>query len=274
MTKNRRGNRRDKPRNPKKRADGSKPHESPEKRVGLARALSKLGYCSRSQAAALIRAGRIRLNGGVRRDPETPVRLGKDRIEIDGASLRPETKIYLVLNKPRGIVTTADDEKGRDTVYSLLPEGLPWVSPVGRLDRASEGLLLLTNDSEWAAEVTAPETHLDKIYHVQIGALADEALTEELEKGFAVSDGEVLRVKRAEILRSGEKNSWLEITLDEGRNRHIRRLFEQRGIEVLRLIRVAIGPLAIGELPKGATRTLTPTEKLSIDRAMQRTHKG
>jgi len=260
MMKNRRSYHPSKNRNAKRQADVKALRGSPEKRVGLARAMSKLGCCSRSQAAELIRAGRVRLNGGLRRDPETPVHLGKDRIQIDGAALRVEAKVYFVFNKPRGIVTTADDEKGRDTVYSLLPENLPWVAPAGRLDRASEGLLLLTNDSEWAAQITAPETHLDKIYHVQIGALADEALTQELEMGFAVADGEVLRVKRAEILRSGEKNSWLEITLDQGRNRHIRRMFEQRGIEVLRLIRVAIGPLAIADLPKGATRTYSDGE--------------
>lgn len=241
-----------------------------ERKTGLARALSKLGYCSRSQAAELIRAGRVRLNGRLRRDPETPVHPGKDGIEIDGKALQAAAKIYLVLNKPRGIVTTADDEKERDTVYSLLPAGTPWLGPVGRLDMASEGLLLLTNDSEWAARIAAPETHLDKIYHAQIGTVADGALLNELQKGFAVEDGEILRVKRAEILRSGETNSWLEITLDEGKNRHIRRLFEHRGIEVLRLIRVAIGPLALADLPKGTTRPLTPTEKLSLDHAMQR----
>ncbi len=245
-----------------------------ERKVGLARALSKLGYCSRSQASELIRAGRVRLNGGLRRDPEAPVHLGKDRIDIDGKAVKAEAKTYLVLNKPRGVVTTADDEKGRDTVYSLLPPGTPWLGPVGRLDMASEGLLLLTNDSEWAARIAAPETHLDKIYHVQIGAVADEALLAELQKGFAVEEGEILRVKRAEILRSGEKNSWLEITLDEGKNRQIRRLFEHRGIEVLRLIRVAIGPLALADLPKGTTRPLAPTEKLSLDHAIQRRSGG
>jgi 23S rRNA pseudouridine2605 synthase len=245
-------------------------HSSDSRKIGLARALSKLGYCSRSQAAELIRAGRVRLNGGLRRDPETPVHLGKDHIEIDGKPLQAQAKIYLVLNKPRGIVTTTDDEKGRDTVYSLLPVGTPWLGPVGRLDMASEGLLLLTNDSEWAALIAAPETHLDKIYHVQIGAIADEVLLGELQNGFTVEDGEILRVKRAEILRSGEKNSWLEITLDEGKNRHIRRLFEHRGIEVLRLIRVAIGPLALADLPKGTTRPLTPTERLSLNHAIQR----
>jgi len=216
-----------------------------------------------------VRAGRVRLNGVFGRDPETPVRLGRDRIELDGTVLRAASKVYLILNKPRGVVTTADDEKGRETVYSLLPANLPWLAPVGRLDMASEGLLLLTNDTGWGARITAPETHLDKVYHVQVNALANETLSEELEKGFAVAGGEVLRVKRAEILRCGEKNSWLKITLDEGRNRHIRRMLEQRGIEVLRLVRVAVGPLAIGDLPKGAVRVLTPAEKRSLDRTIR-----
>jgi len=241
-----------------------------QKQVGLARAISKLGYCSRSKAAELIRAGRVRLNGGLRRDPETPVHLGKDRIELDGGTLRAADKVYLVLNKPRGIVTTAEDEKGRDTVYTLLPENLPWLAPVGRLDKASEGLLLMTNDSEWGARITAPKTHLEKVYHVQIAALANEGLAQDLEKGSAVTGGGVLRVKRARVLRCGDKNSWMEVTLDEGQNRQIRRIFERRSIEVLRLIRVAVGPLALQDLQKGAVRVLTPAEKASLNRAMER----
>jgi len=239
-------------------------------RVGLARALSKMGFCSRSEAAELAAAGRVRLNGSLTRNPEAPVRVGKDRVEVDGKTVDASAKIYLVINKPRGVVTTAADELGRDTVYSLLAADTPFVGPVGRLDKASEGLLLLTNDSEWAARVSAPETHLAKIYHVQISAVADAELLGDLEKGFAVKDGEVLRVSRAEILRSGEKNSWLEIVLEEGRNRQIRRMFEARGIAVLRLIRVAIGPLALADLPKGQCRKLTPTEKMAIDLAMSR----
>jgi len=238
---------------------------------GLARALSKLGFCSRAQAGLLIRAGRVHLNGVVRRDPETPVRLGEDRIDIDGKSIAAAKKIYLALNKPRGIVTTASDEKGRDTVYSLLGVELPWVAPVGRLDKASEGLLLLTNDSEWAARVTAPETHLDKTYHVQIGKIADATLLETLKNGIRTKEGETLRVKGASLLRQGERNSWLEIILDEGKNRHIRRMLETLGIEVLRLIRVAIGPLVLGALAKGAVRHLTAEEKLTLDRAMKKT---
>lgn len=235
----------------------------------MARALSKLGYCSRSQAAELIRAGKVRVNGAVRRDPESPAHPGKDRIEVDGQPLAAAQKIYLVLNKPRGIVTTASDEKGRDTVYSLLSNDLPWLAPVGRLDKASEGFLLLTNDSAWAARVTAPETHLDKTYHVQIAAIADAPLLKSLTRGVRTHDGDTLFAKRASLLRHGDRNSWLEIILDEGKNRQIRRMMEAMGIEVLRLVRVAIGPLALGDLAKSAVRTLTPAEKLALDRAMR-----
>ena len=237
--------------------------------MGLARALSKLGYCSRSQAAELVRTGRVKLNGVVRRDEETRTHPGKDRIEVDGAALAASAKIYLLLNKPRGVVTTASDEKGRETVYAYLPNNLPWIAPVGRLDRACEGLLLLTNDSEWAARITAPRTHLDKTYHVQIAAVADELLLEALRAGVRTKDGDFLRVKQANLLRQGGRNSWLELRLDEGKNRHIRRMLGHRKVAVLRLVRVSIGPLALGDLGKGATRALTKEEKQSLDRAMR-----
>ncbi len=238
------------------------------RRVGLARALSKLGYSSRSQAAEMIRAGQVKVNRIVRRDPEAPVNLATDRIEVDQQPLATARKIYLVLNKPRGILTTAGDEKGRRTVYGCLPEGTPWVAPVGRLDKASEGLLLLTNDSEWAAGILAPETHLDKIYHVQINTIADTAVLHSILRGVE-SAGDWLRAKSAQVLRGGKRNTWLEIVLDEGKNRHIRRMLEALGIEVLRLVRVAIGPLKLGELPKGNTRLLSSEEKRDLDRAMR-----
>jgi len=252
----------------KRRTSNEKREAGLLKKVGLARALSKLGYCSRSRAAELIAAGRVKWNGAVRRDPEAPVHIGKDRIEIDGQPLARTSKIYLALNKPRGVVTTASDEKGRETVYAHLPADLPWLAPVGRLDKASEGLLLLTNDSEWAARITAPESHLDKTYHVQISAIADEALLQALRNGIRASDGEFLRVKNVRVLRQGERYSWLEIVLDEGKNRHIRRMLEALKIEVLRLVRIAIGPLTLGDLPKGAARALEPEEKQALDRTM------
>jgi 23S rRNA pseudouridine2605 synthase len=174
------------------------------------------------------------------------------------------------MNKPRGVVTTASDEKGRETVYSLLPQNLPWLAPVGRLDKASEGLLLLTNDSEWAARITAPETHLDKTYHVQINAVADETLLQQLRNGIRTSDDDFLCVKNVRVLRSAGRNSWIEIVLDEGKNRHIRRMLDALKIEALRVVRVAVGPLALGDLPKGATRALKPAEKQALDHAMLR----
>ncbi len=187
-----------------------------------------MGHCSRSQAAVLIRAGRVTRNGRMVRDPECPVRLPQDRIEVDGAPLGNAPKIYLMMNKPRGVVTTASDEKERKTVYDLLEPGLAWVGPVGRLDKASEGLLLLTNDSEWAAKITEPASHLDKKYHVQVDCVADADLLARVTRGCSVADvaasaaaqpDERLRAKEAKMLRHGEKNSWLEITLDEGKNR-------------------------------------------------------
>ncbi len=219
----------------------------------------------------MIRAGRVQLNAAVRRDPETPVRIDQDRIAVDGRLIEGGQKIYLMMNKPRGLVTTASDEKGRDTVYSILAkdgEPLPWIAPVGRLDKASEGLLLLTNDSEWGARVSAPETHLEKTYHVQIAAVAEDQLIQALMRGVRTEDGDTLRAKKTRLLRSGEKNCWLEITLDEGRNRQIRRMLQALDIDILRLVRVSIGPVELGKLAKGSYRRLTAAEKHSLDRAM------
>jgi 23S rRNA pseudouridine2605 synthase len=239
------------------------------KQVGLARALSKMGYCSRSQGAELVRAGRVKLNGAIRLNPEAPVILNRDRIEVDRRPVEPGTKVYLMLNKPRGIVTTAADEKGRDTVYSYLDNNLPWVAPVGRLDKASEGLLLFTNDSEWSARISSPEMHLDKTYHVQVVTIADEKLLDRLTEGVTLDSGENLRAKRAGLLRTGIKNTWLEVVLDEGKNRHIRRMLSQLDIDVLRLVRVAIGPVVLGKLAKGACRPLAVEEKRSLDREFE-----
>lgn len=230
------------------------------RRIGVARVLSKLGLCSRTQAAAWVAEGRVRVNGRVVRDPETPVRDGVDRVEVDGRATAASERVVIALNKPRGLVTTTRDERGRDTVYACLDDtSLPWLAPVGRLDKASEGLLLFTNDPAWAARITAPESGPPKTYHVQVDRVPDDALLDALVRG--VDDaGERLRARSASCLRAGTKHAWLEIVLDEGRNRQIRRLLAAFDVAVLRLVRVAIGPLALGALPKGAWRRLTAAE--------------
>ncbi|WP_176693184.1 pseudouridine synthase [Arenimonas terrae] len=236
-------------------------------RHGVARVLSKLGLCSRTQAAAWVREGRVAVNGRVVRDPEHPVRQDHDRLAVDGRELGAAERVYLALNKPRGLVTTASDERGRATVYACLEgAGLPWLAPVGRLDQASEGLLLMSNDPAWAAGITDPDTGPPKTYHVQVDALPDADLLARLEAGI-VDEGERLSARSATLLRSGTRNAWLEIVLDEGRNRQIRRLLSAHGLEVLRLVRVAIGPLALGELGKGQWRRLDAAEVAALGRA-------
>ncbi len=227
--------------------------------------LSKLGACSRSQAEQWVREGRVSLDGRVVRDPYHPTLIDRQQIAVDGQPVKSAARVYVMFNKPRGLVVSAADEHGRQTVYTALASaGLPWLGPVGRLDKASEGLLLLSNDTVWAAGITDPITHLDKTYHVQVAGQPDTAMLAAMQTG--ISDaGDFLRAKRAQLLRAGEKNAWLEVVLDEGRNRHIRRLLAALGLDVLRLIRVAIGPLALGELAKGQWRQLSDDEVRALD---------
>ena len=238
---------------------GKRPLATP--RFGLARVLSKRGLCSRTEAQRLIRAGLVRLDGRVIDDPEFPVRdVHAARIDIENNRAVAATPRYLMLNKPRGLVTTTRDEQGRDTVYRCF-EGaqLGWMAPVGRLDKASEGLLLFTNDPAWAAQITDPANGPDKTYHVQVDAIPDAPVLAAMQAG-VVEGGEFLRAKSVLLLRAGEKHAWLEIVLDEGRNRQIRRLLTALNLNVLRLVRVAIGPLALGDLPKGQWRELSVQE--------------
>ena len=240
-------------------------------RVSLARALSKLGYCSRRNAETLIREGRARLNGRAERDPSARLDLVQDAIEVDGRLVSARSKVYLLLNKPQGLVTSTADEKGRGTVYRCLSDpALPWISPVGRLDKASEGLLLFTNDTRWAAAILAPENRVEKTYHVQINRVADDGLVRRIQDGVTTGEGEGLAARRVRLLRAGTKTSWLEIVLDEGKNRQIRRLLEALDVEVLRLVRVSIGPVVLGELAKGAWRFLTQEERDALSRNARR----
>ncbi len=230
------------------------------KRVTLPRALSKLGFCSRTQAEDLIRAGQVSVNGRKITDTEAWIDLDTAKLAVDGKTVAAEAPVYLMLNKPRGLVTTRNDPEGRPTVFDCLKgHDHTHLSPVGRLDKASEGLLLFTNDTQFANALLDPETHVPKTYHVQIDTLVDDAMLEAMTRGIE-QDGETLKARRATRLREGEKNSWLEIELDEGKNRHIRRMLEAFDIATLRLIRVAIGDLVLGDLEKGAVRSLSDGE--------------
>ena len=233
---------------------------SPAPRHGLARVISKLGIASRTQAARWIAEGRIAVDGRTQREAERPTDATRERITLDGRLLAAQGLAYLALNKPRGYVTTTADERGRDTVYALIADaGLPWVAPVGRLDKASEGLLLFTNDTAWAAAVTSPDTHVHKTYHVQVDGLPDDALLARMREG-VVDAGEHLAVESVSELRRGDKHAWLEIVLAEGRNRQIRRLLALLDLGVLRLVRVAVGDVVLGTLPKGGWRLLEARE--------------
>ena len=228
----------------------------------MARVLSKLGFCSRNEAWQLAREGRIKINSRPIRDGEHPVNLEKDSLTVDDKIIGKSENIYLMLNKPRGLVVSSQDEQGRETVYKCFEKAsLPRIIAVGRLDKASEGLLLFTNDTAWAAAVSDPLTHCDKTYHVQVKGRPDAEFINRL-RSTGIQDGnDILKVKAIQILRHGDQNTWFEIILDEGKNRHIRRIFDSSRHEVLRLIRTRIGSLALGELPKGQFRHLSSQEK-------------
>jgi 23S rRNA pseudouridine2605 synthase len=205
-------------------------------------------------------------NGRVELDPQWLVREG-DAILVDGKPLVQERAVYLMCHKPRGLVTTADDSKGRPTVYQCL-EGLdiPHVGPVGRLDMDSEGLLLFTNDTIWASALLDPANHVSKTYHVRIdgdlGAAAIERMTQGVRDG-----GELLRAKSVKVLRNDEQDSWIEIVLQEGKNREIRRMLKVVGFEVQRLVRIRIGDLVLGDLAIGAVSPLVEAEVEALRRS-------
>jgi 23S rRNA pseudouridine2605 synthase len=231
--------------------------------VSIARALSKLGFCSRTQGERLVEAGKVKVNAKVVRDVSLRVRPEHDVIEVDGARVAKVEHVYLMLNKPRGLVTTRDDPQGRETIYECLSGAtLPFIAPVGRLDKASEGLLLLTNDSRWSSRLLDPASHVDKVYHVQVKGSDLPAVIERIAAGLTEREtGELLEVKAISLLRTGSRSgAWFEVVLDEGKNRQLRRIFAEAGVEVLRLVRVSVGPLSLGDLAKGAWRMLSAAE--------------
>jgi 23S rRNA pseudouridine2605 synthase len=249
-----------------KSVQGKKPH-------GVARVISKRGFCSRSQAENLVREGRVSLRGKIVRDPDTHA-YENDEILVDGTPVTAREFVYFAMNKPRGAVTTASDEKGRTTVMDIFREQYgkmfpgkptPHIAPVGRLDAASEGLLLFTNDTKWADALLTPRdpSPHTKIYRVQVAGKPSTAELEQMEKGFNVpprvfgESEEFMHAERATIHSAGEKNCWLEITLSEGKNREIRRMLAHLGYEVMRLIRIQFDKYALGDLKPGEIREIT-----------------
>lgn len=219
-----------------------------------------------TQAEKLIAEGRVSVAGRKITDLSHWVDIEADRIAVDGTVIAAQARVYIMLNKPRGLVTTRDDPEGRPTVFSCLDNvDVPSLSPVGRLDKASEGLLLFTNDTVLAQRLLDPETHLGKVYHVQVRGIFGEAMAARMVEG-VTEGGELLRALRVERLKSGDRNSWIEVELDEGRNRQIRRMLDVLGFECLRLLRVSIGEIRLGDLPKGASRPLTEAEALYLRR--------
>ena len=225
----------------------------------LERVLSKAGAGSRVDARHWIQAGRVKVNGQVVRDPDTWVDMKRDRVRLDGKPLQARERVYLLLYKPTGYLTTYRDPQGRPTVYDLIADLGTFVSPVGRLDLDTSGLLLMTNDNQLAERVTNPESHVPKTYLVKSSRLLTDEQLQQLRDGVDLADGPT-RPARVRRVRDSEKYTHLEITLTEGRNRQVRRMIEALGATVLKLVRVKIGSISIGTLQIGKWRMLSAAE--------------
>jgi pseudouridine synthase len=229
----------------------------------LDRVISKAGFGSRTEARSWIGGGRVRVNGKLIRTPDHWVDLEGDRVTLDGRLVAARRKIYLLLYKPKGCITTCKDPQGRPTVYDLIPNVEEWVFPVGRLDQDTSGLLILTNDTQFAERMTNPEYKVPKTYLVKTSArLAGEDL-DRLRCGVTLSDGPTRPAEVVHLRNSGDK-TFFEITITEGRNRQVRRMVEALGGKVLKLVRTAIGPLQIAKLEIGKYRVLTPAEVIEL----------
>ena len=248
----------------------------------LDRVLSRYGVASRTTARELIRAGRVRVNGRVLRDPDSWVTAGnghrgkghdRDVIQLDGERLKPGRKVYLLFYKPKGVIVSHGDPSGRKTIYDYLRQSpdadghepstgakAAWLSPVGRLDKGTSGLLILTNDTEFAHFVTSPNSDVRKTYLVKVSGLMSDDVIAQLASGVRMKRGDEAKPLSVRRTEDRGKYTWLEVILTEGKNREVRRMVEAVGFKVLKLVRVAIGPLTLAGLEVGASRPLTSAE--------------
>jgi 23S rRNA pseudouridine2605 synthase len=244
---------------------GRPPKQAPgdlKGRVSLARALSKFGVCSRAEAARWVLAGRVAVNGHVVLFPERRLDPRADRVTVDGRRVSDTSdRLVLALHKPAGYITSRTDPGGRPTVYELLGDVARWVFPVGRLDRDSAGLLVMTNDHRLGERLTSPESHVPKTYHARVAGVPGAEALRTLRSGVSLDDGQSTRPARVRLLGTPkEGGTWLEIVLTEGKNRQVRRMCAAIGHDVLDLVRVGIGGLGLGELPAGRWRALEADE--------------
>jgi 23S rRNA pseudouridine2605 synthase len=235
-------------------------------RISLARALSKFGVCSRAEAVRWIEAGRVLVAGEVVLWPERRIDPRRESVSVDGKRVSDQTeRIVLALHKPAGVITSRTDPRSRATVYALLGDVGRWVFPVGRLDRDTSGLLVMTNDHRLGERLTSPDQHVPKTYHARVMGVPDPEALKALREGVPLGDGTLTRKARVRVLGTARGaatgvTSWLEIVLTEGKNRQVRRMCAALGHEVVDLVRVKIGALGLGELPAGHWRRLEPRE--------------
>jgi 23S rRNA pseudouridine2605 synthase len=242
---------------------GKGPHGRRERKneISLARAISKFGVASRSQARGMISGGEVTVNGVVTQDPDVWIDPRRDIIAIGGNRVQARSFVYLALHKPAGVVTTRSDERGRSTVYALLPPDMQWVFPVGRLDRESSGLLIITNDTAFGERLTSPGAKLTKVYEVRLDRPLEAPDAATLRKGMTAGG---VQYRPVETERIGNDPLAVKVSLTEGKNRQIRKMLAALGYNVLLLHRVSIGTLALGTLAPGSVRPLTPAEVTAL----------
>jgi len=242
----------------------------PKPTMTLDRVLSRFGLASRTAAREAIVAGRMKVNGRIVRDPDVWVSPSRDTFHLDGQRLKPARKRYLLFYKPKGVITSHGDPAGRETIYKYLGEENQWVAPVGRLDKDTSGLLLLTNDTEFADFVTNPESEVPKTYLVKANALLSEEVIARLNAGVEMQRGDFAQPLSVRRREDRGKYTWLEVVLTEGKNREVRRMIEAVGFRVLKLVRTHIGPLSLAGLEVGKWRELSPSEVAHLRKAKTR----